>query len=572
MTSMKTLDAGLPAASARPSPAPRVSLPLMALLLVLGLLVALPIGFVVLQAVFPAVNTGSFAQPFSAFGAALGNEKTLPLLMNTLRFGLVVSVASVLIGVPLGALRGLFRVPLARLWDLLFLAPFLIPPYLAALGWMLFLQPHGYLEGMAGFDLGHFLFSFNGVVAAMTLNVFPVVYFSVSRALAAVGLRLTDVARIFGAGPWRSVLRITLPLVAPSIAASALLTFIMAIEEFGIPAALGHRAGVELLVTSIEQRFSDWPIDLSGASVLSLLLATLALAAFWLQHRLLARRGFEAHSGKPAAATPRELGAWRWPVLLAFALIAGTATLMPLFAIMATAFTRTLSGGLNIGNLTLGHFRALWVDGDGVTALSTSLSLATLTALITGALGLLSAWTIVKTRMRGRALLDALTLMPHALPGVVVGVGLILTWNQSFWPVTPYNTWGILLLAYSCLLLPYPVRYAGAALRQIGDNLEAAARVHGATAAQAMRRIVLPLTAPALVSSMLIVFAIASRELVNSLLLAPSGVQTVSIYIWQQFEQGSVGDGMAMGVVTVLTSGTMLALGSYWSRRFGDAP
>jgi iron(III) transport system permease protein len=565
---MKNSNAGAPAVCARPA----ISAPLLMLLATLGLLVALPIGFVALQAVFPAINTGSFARPFSSFGTALGDERTLPLLFNTLRFGLVVAIASVLIGVPLGALRGLFRVPLARLWDLLFLAPFLIPPYLAALGWMLFLQPHGYLEGMAGFHLGRFLFSFNGVVAAMTLNVFPVVYFSVSRALAAVGLRLTDVARIFGAGPWRSVLRITLPLVLPAIAASALLTFIMSIEEFGIPAALGQRAGVELLVTSIEQRFSDWPIDLSGASVLSLLLALLALAAFFLQHRLLASRNFETHSGKPVAATPRELGPWRWPVLLAFAAIAAAATIAPLFAIAATAFTRTLSGGLNAGNLTLGHFSALWNEGEGAGALATSLGLATLTALITGTLGLLSAWAIVKTRMRGRALLDALTLMPHALPGVVVGVGLILTWNQSFWPVTPYNTWGILLLAYSCLLLPYPVRYASAALRQIGDNLEAAARVHGASMHQVMRRIILPLTAPALVSSMLIVFAIASRELVNSLLLAPSGVQTVSIYIWQQFEQGSIGDGMAMGVVTVLVSGGMLGAGAYWSRRFSAAP
>jgi len=551
--------------------APARVLSVSALFLALGLLVALPIGFIVLQAIFPGINTGSFSHPFASFGATLDRGDTLPLLFNTLRFGIVVALASVLIGVPLGALRGLFRVPLARVWDLLFLAPFLIPPYLAALGWMLLLQPHGYLEQIVGVNLGHFLFSFNGVVAAMTLNVFPIVYFSVSRALAAVGLRLTDVARIFGAGPWRSVMHITLPLILPAIAASALLTFTMSIEEFGIPAALGHRAGVELLVTSIEQRFSDWPIDLSGASVLSLLLAVLALTAFFLQHRLLANRNFETQSGKPVATTPRELGVWRWPVLIVFGVIAGTATLAPLFAIAVTAFTRTLSGGLNIGNLTLSHFNALWSDGDGASALTTSLSLATLTAFITGTLGLLSAWTIVKTRIRGRALLDALTLMPHALPGVVVGVGLILTWNQSFWPATPYNTWGILLLAYSCLLLPYPVRYASAALRQISDNLEAAARVHGASASQVMRRIILPLTAPALISSMLIVFAIASRELVNSLLLAPSGVQTVSIYIWQQFEQGSIGDGMAMGVVTVLTSGSMLAIGAHWSRRFNNA-
>ena len=114
-----------------------------------------------------------------------------------------------------------------------------------------------------------------------------------------------------------------------------------------------------------------------------------------------------------------------------------------------------------------------------------------------------------------------------ALPGVVVGVGLILAWNQPFWPATPYGTWGILLLSYTRLLLPYPVRYVGAALAQIGPNLEAAARVHGASAARALRRIVLPLVLPALAASMLMVFAVASRELVTSLPLAPAGADGV---------------------------------------------
>jgi iron(III) transport system permease protein len=143
--------------------------------------------------------------------------------------------------------------------------------------------------------------------------------------------------------------------------------------------------------------------------------------------------------------------------------------------------------------------------------------------------------------------------MPAALPGMVVGVGLILLWNRTFWPVSPYNTWAILLLSYCCLLLPWPVRYVGSALRQLGGNLEPAARVHGASALQALRFIVLPLVFPAMLAAMLMVFAIASRELVTSLLLAPAGTQTVAVFIWRQFEQGSVGQGMAMATLTLIT-------------------
>jgi iron(III) transport system permease protein len=545
----------------------------LAALAALAILVALPIGFVVLQAIFPNLGHGSpghgaMSQPFQAFARTLGRADTFELFGNTLGFGASVALLATALGVPLGALRGLCRVPGGRLWDLMMLAPFLIPPYLAALGWMLLLQPHGYLEQLTGSNLGHFLFSFDGVVAAMALNVFPVVYFAVSRSIAAVGGRLADVARVFGAGPWRSFVRITLPLIAPSIAAGALLAFTAAIEEYGIPAVLGSRAGLDLMVTSIEQRFSDWPVDLPGASVLSLLLALLALAAFMLQRRLLTGRDLETQTGKPAAIVRRELGIWRWPVLLLFASIALAATAAPLLAIVLAAGSRTLSGGLSWANLTAAHFASLTAGTDGARALATSLGLAGGTALLTGAVGFLSAWIVVKTRMRGRGMLDALTLLPHALPGIVVGVGLILAWNLPFWPITPYNTWVILLLSYSCLLLPYPVRYVGAGLRQIGASLDAAARVHGADPFKVLIRIVMPLSAPALVSSMLIVFAIASRELVTSLLLAPNGMQTASTYIWAQFEQGSIGDGMAMGIVTILVSGTLLGIGARWAERF----
>ncbi|MFM0302223.1 iron ABC transporter permease [Paraburkholderia sediminicola] len=542
------------------------------LFVALGLLVALPTAFVALQAIFPALNHGSLSHPFAAIRATLSQSDTWPLLGNTLRFGITVALASIALGVPLGALRGLTRLPAARLWDLLFLAPFLIPPYLAALGWMLLLQPHGYLQQLAGFDLGGYLFSFTGIALTMTLSVFPVVYFAVSRALMSTGGRLAQVARVCGATPWRAFGRITLPLAAPAIAASALLAFTMAIEEFGIPSALGARAGFSLLATSIEARFSDWPIDLAGAAVLSTLLALTALTAFIAQRRLLAGRDFDTQTGKPVANDPLELGRWRAPVLLLFGAAAFCTTLAPLSAIVATSFLRTLSGGLSVANLTLAHFAAIIRTGEGAGALLTSLGLAAATAVVTGTLGFLAAWIIIKTRTPGRAALDGLTLLPHAMPGIVIGVGLILAWNLPLWPVTPYNTWGILLLSYSCLLLPYPVRYASAALRQIGGSLEAAARVHGASGTRVLWRIVLPLVAPPLAASMMIVFAVASRELVTSLLLSPSGVQTASVFIWQQFEQGSIGDGMAMGTLMLVISGIVLALASLWTRRLDALP
>lgn len=531
-------------------------------------LVALPLAFVLLQAIYPELANGSFAAPLSHLRDVFGDDAPIALTLNTLRLGACVVLLSALIGIPLGAVRGLFKLPCAALWDLLFLIPFMIPPYIAALGWIMTLQPNGYAEQLLGLRAAPFLFSFPGVVFVMTLNVFPVVYFAVSRTLASTGSRLADVGRVCGGGPWNCFLRITLPLALPGIAASLLLVFAMAIEEYGTPAALAANAGFFVLVTGIERRFSDWPIDLPGASTLSVVLVILAMLAFWLQRRLLGRQVFETTTGKPNDTSLRALGPWQWPVTALFAGVALIATATPLAAIVITACSKTLSGGLALDNFSLIHFASIFASGESAwQALTTSAALGLATALATGVLGLLVAYCVVKTSMRGRVILDALSVMPNTLPGIVVAVGLILAWNQPFWPATPYNSWLILLLAYCCLLIPYPVRYATAALSQIGDNMEAAARVHGASMSRMLVRILLPLMLPSLLASMLLVFAVASRELVASLLLAPTGIQTTSLFIWRQFEQGSVGQGMAMSVVTILMTTTLMVAVTTWQAR-----
>ena len=523
-------------------------------------LVALPLLFIILQAIFPRFSSGSLEGAFSGVAALIADPQLPTMLGGTLWVACGVALMSVLIGLPLGVLRGLFNLPLPRLWDLLFLIPFLTPPYIAALSWMLMLQSHGYLQQLTGWDLNDLLFSRIGIVLVMTLNIFPVVYFAVSRSLLASGQRLAIVARVHGASAWQAFWHITLPMLSPALAAGMLLAFTLAIEEYGVPAALGARAGLVMLTVGIEKKLADWPVDLPGASLLSLLLIAVALLAWWLQKRLTGDKEVTSVTGKPGENSGAELGWLTLPAVLVMAGVGGLAVVMPGASMVLTSLMSTLSGGIHADNVTLRHFAALFAQqGDALSALATSLSLALASAGGVGMVGLLAAWLVVVQKMKGSAFVDALSLLPAALPGVVVGVGLILLWNQPFWPVSPYNTWFMLLLSYCCLLLPWPVRYVGSALRQLGHNLEPAARVHGATPLQALRLIVLPLVFPALLAAMLMVFAIASRELVTSLLLAPAGTQTVSVFIWRQFEQGSAGEGMAMASLTLFTGlGLML--------------
>lgn len=534
-------------------------LPLITVAL-LVVLVALPLLFILLQALFPDLARGSLHGAFSAIPVLLRDPQLPALLGGTLKTGLMVALFSALIGIPLGTLRGLFILPLARLWDLMMLIPFLTPPYIAALSWMLAFQHNGYFYQLTGIDLNDLLFSQQGIALIMTLNIFPVVYFAVSRSLLASGQHLAIVARVHGASALRAFRYVTLPMMLPALAAGVLLSFTLAIEEYGVPAALGARSGVVMLTVGIEERLADWPIDLPGAALLSMMLVCVALLAFALQRRLVGNAEVTSITGKPARSSGVELGAWRLPVLLLFSLVTLVVAVLPMLSMLLSALLSTLSGGIRLENLTLRHFSALFAQhGDALDALSTSMGLAFAAAIVTGIIGFLAAWLVVMRKIRGAVVIDALSLLPAALPGIVVGVGLILLWNQPFWPITPYNSWPILLLSYCCLLLPWPVRYVSSALKQLGNNLESAARVHGARPFQALRHIVLPLVFPSLLAAMLMVFAIGSRELVTSLLLAPAGMQTVSVFIWRQFEQGSVGQGMAMATIAI-TTGLILML------------
>ncbi|HWG05675.1 MAG TPA: iron ABC transporter permease [Beijerinckiaceae bacterium] len=539
-------------------------------IIALVVLVALPLAFVVLQAIFPNLGQGSLSEPFGRVLATLNDPQLFGLTANTLLLGVGVVAGTTLLGVPLGMLRALYRVPLATLFDVVLLVPFMIPPYIATLGWIMMLQRRGYLSQIVGFDAASLLYSAFGVVFVMSMNLFPIVYFAVSRTVEAIGGRYADVSRVFGATPLKAFARITFPLSLPGLVASLLIVFALTIEEYGTPAVLGRQSGFNVLVTAIELRVTDYPVDLPGAAILSVLLILLALAAFFVQARILAKRSFQTMGGTPQANAKRGLGIWSIPALLLFTLVSGLAVGVPLFSIFATALSRTLSGGLATSNVSLDHFRAIGTDENGaLSALVNSLTLAVGTAAVTGLVGAIAAYAVVRARFRGKALFDALTVMPGAVPGVVVAVGIILCWNQPALPFTPYNTPLILLFAYSCILLPYPVRYAGAAFRQIGDNLEAAARVSGASPARAFRRILLPLILPSLVSAMLLVFAVASRELVASVIVAPVGMSTVATFIWRQFEQGSVGLGMAMSGIAILLTTALPLIATLISRGRG---
>lgn len=525
-------------------------------------LVGLPVLAILLYALFPHINEWSLAEPFSVLLPNLADPHLIGATLNSLALSFGVTLVSAVIALPLAYRRAQLPASSGRIWDALLMVPFLIPPYIGALSWMQLLQVNGFSEQVLGFNLAGFLYSFPGIVTVMALHLFPMIYLATSKAFAVIGSRYGDVGRVFGGSTVQIITRIHLPMVLPTLLASALIVFVLTIEEFGTPEILGSRFGFRVIVTSIHEKLSDWPIDLPGASVLSIILILIAFIAYRL-HLRMAKRFSAAIDNQQVDSRPRDRSPGQR--ILDLMLFGGAfffAVLLPLFTITASSLLDTLSGGLALSNMSFRHLTGLFdVDSEAWGAITTSLGLALLAALCSVVIAVLIAFTLVRLRTRGTAVLDFLSILPNAIPGMAIAVGLILTWNQPFWPLTPYNSSAILLVAYICLTLPYPIRMLNAALQQMPQSLDDAAYISGASEGRVILQILTPLLAPVALAAGFIVFAISTRELVSSLMLAPPGVQTVATYVFHQFDQGSINSGMAMSLVTILVSGSIIILG-----------
>lgn len=525
--------------------------------LILAVLVLAPLGATLLQALFPhALSQGSWHGALAPLGRLITPSVAVELL-GTVELAAEVTVISLVLGTALALLMVRATPVGGGIVHALLVTPFLIPPYLTGLAWSLLAQPRGYVYQLVGptlLPVARVLYSQLGIALVMALHLTPILYLAVRSGLDERQSELEFAARVHGASRLRTFRSITLPLLLPALAAGGLLVFLASVEEWGVPAVLGAYANLHVLTLAVERATSVYPVRLPHAAALSSLLWALALLA-WLLYRPLARpTGQRSRRGRSNA------GRHLWSLLVATGFIV-VATVLPLGAIIVTSLLKAQTAGLHAGNFSFEHYRAIFERGSsGWLALRTSLLLSAGAALVSTALAFLVAW-VLRTRARGSAVLDFVAALPTAMPGVVLAVALILVWNAPWNPLPLYGRAGILLVSYATLFLPQALRYAQIGFAGVHTDLELAGRVHGASDPLVLRRITLPLVLPALLAGGAVVFGFAMRELVTSIMLQPPGVQTISTFVFGQFEQGNPGDAMAMAVTGILT--TTLLLGSF---------
>jgi iron(III) transport system permease protein len=507
-----------------------------------------------------------------AYATVIGRSLYYQALLNTVIVGVGSAALAVLFGTPIAWLVSRTDMPLRGTLRVGVTAAYIAPPFLLAIAYVILVAPNAgvlntAIAGLFGLERGPFnAYTMPTLIFVTSLHTFPAVFLLTSAALESADGSLEQAARILGASRGRTLMRITLPLVLPSITAGALLAFVSAIALFGSQAILGIPGRVYTLPTRVYQALG-YPPDYAVASALSMLLVGLTVLALALQRRQLARRPAATIAGRAGRPERLALGRWRAAALAFSGAVLLVSVVLPYAALGAVSIMRARSGGLAPSNLTLTNYGDVLFKLELTQrAIGNSLLLGVVTATLTMILGVMLVRIDTRTTLRGRRILDYLALIPLGIPGIVLAVAILELWLRL--PINLYGTLFILLLAYVTRFVPLAVRSSHAALGQVDRSLEEAARIGGGDAWQTLRRVTLPLARPALLAGWVLVFVPTIQELSASVLLFTPDTMTLAVAIFNFQDNGRLELVSALGVV-MLVLATLVVIAA---RRIAGRP
>ena len=493
--------------------------------------------------------------------AVVSSTENVQTVCNSLLLGVCVVLCSTVIAVPTAFLLARTQLKKHSWLDIIFMIPFMTPPYIASMGWILFMQKKGLFQQLfpATGAWSEGFFCFGGLVLVMSLHVFPFLMTMLKNAMLNIPASLEESGAVFGAGFALRLRKIFAPLLTGNYAIGALLVFVKTLSEYGTPYTLGRRIGFYVFTTDIHRYSTTAPIDFGRSASLSSILVCICMAMWLMQNYITSKNSYRLVSGKGSRPAQTKLsavgqiGAWLWVLLVVLVAIG-----VPYFSIISTSLIKLRGYGLAAGNFTLDHYKELLTTPKALASIWKSLFLAVSSATVCSVLGTAVVVAVQKARGFLKKALEGVSLLPEMLPSIVLVIGIMLFWNTLYKVLPLYNTIGIMVLAYVVLYLPYTVQYVTSAFTQMNGSLLEAGRIFGGSPGYVFRRVTLPMISRGIFAGWMMIFIIAFRELVTASLIAPPNTLVVSTYINREFEQGSVSLGMAMAVLCVLITTTAL--------------
>ncbi|MHB9097636.1 MAG: ABC transporter permease [Syntrophales bacterium] len=446
------------------------------------------------------------------------------------------------------------------------IVPFFLSPFIGALAWTgLASADYGLINGWfhALFGVRPFeIFGPWGIIWVMGLYYSPYAFLIVSGTLRNMDPTLEEAAMSAGANKPQTMLRVTIPLMAPGILAAALLIFVASAEQFGIPSVLGINQRWFVLTTRIFYFLQEYPQDYSMAATVAMVMLAFTGGMVFLRNRLMRHREFVTVGGKSFRPHVIPLGRWRYLTLSYLLSYIMLSVILPFGTFIAISFFKFWSLHPKMKYLTLDNWRYILFEYPTTwTAIKNSLFLSIVGAAIAVLISAVIAWVVVRTKAFGKDALDTIATLPVAVPGLILGVAYLWTWIRS--PIPIYGTIWILMIAYVSRFIPYSLRSIESTLRQIDKGLEESANISGASWLRTFWSISLPLLKPGLVAGFILMFVTFMRELSCSILLYSSGSEVFSVTMFDLWRDGMFPNLAVIGTIQLLITAAVLMLFSW---------
>ena len=487
---------------------------------------------------------------------------------NTLVTATLSMIFGVLIAFPLAWLVGRTNLYGRSFFRTLFVTTYMVPPYVGAMAWLRLLNPtvgtlNVMIKKLLGLSSAPFsIYSIGGVVWVLTTFYYPYAFITLSRAMEKMDPSLEEAARVSGASPLRTVFTVTIPLMMPSIAASAILVFVAASSCYGIPSIIGAPGKIYTVTTRIADYVSVGSQQgLTDATVLAVFLMCLSLILLYISNYVIARREFITVSGKSVTPTIVDLGRWRIPATILVSLFALIVVVIPFVTVFMTSFTVNMGKSVfAAGNMTTKYWKIITSRRSIIKSAGNSLLSAVWAATLGMVVCTIMAYLLKRTEAKGREIPDFMITVGSGTPSIVIALGLIMTMSGRF-GINIYNTMFIMVIAYMIKYMLMGMRTVVSAFSQISPSLEEAAQVSGAGWLRRFRDILIPLIVPSIVAGWFLIFMPSFYELTMSNLLYSNNTKTlgVELFIYQTYHSQQTAAALASAIlIAVAVLNTLL--------------
>ena len=548
-----------------------------ALLAVLTFLVLYPVAMLLLGALTntnPVVDGfGVFDLSLDNFVSVLGNANVHHALANSLIACTGGTALAVAIGLAFSWIVVRTNTPFRGFLGAASLVPLFVPPLVAGVAWSILGSPKsGLLNTLMkwmGLDWRIDLYSMAGLIVVFGMYYAPYVYMFTASALRNMDPSLEEAAEVAGVGPVRTLFTVTFPLIAPAIISGMLLSFIVMLGIYGIPAVLGAPANISVLTTYIF-KLTNWSPPLySTAAAVAIILMVVTGALVLLQQGVLAGRSFITVAGKAFRPRALDLGPWRWLTLALALLYLFVVVVLPMLALIVAAFRRFLfipdaASLFDMRHYSLVHFESIFDNPLTMRSIWNTMEVGLVTAVLGGLLAFAIGYTVHRGSVPGRRAIDLVATLPVAIPGLVIGVAYLWAWIGL--PGGLYGTIWILALAFIARFIPDTMKALSTSFLQIHRELEEAAWVCGRGRLGTIRSIVLPLARPGTIAAMTLLFILAIRELGSSLFLYTSDTTVMAVLLLDYYEGGNTGKTAAFSLIQTVILGGLLGITTWLSR------